>query len=70
MCIRDSINVSPSKNDIEEQSKAISNSGDPINCSNYVNNTKDINKSSSKQYSPKTQEPIKVGAGAASHTEP
>ncbi len=62
--------VSPSKTDIEEQSNATSNSGDPNNCSNHVNNSKDIKKTSSKQYSPKTQEPIKVGAVAASQTEP
>ena len=48
----------------------ISKSGDPIKCSNHVNNSKDINKTSSKNYSAKTQGAIKVTTGGAAQTEP
>ena len=62
--------TTPSKNDIEKQSKVISNSGDPINSKKHVNNSKDISKSSNKPYSKNTQNPISVGSGANAQTEP
>ena len=61
-------NITPSKNDIEDQSKVIPNSGD--GGSKHVNKTKNTNKTSSKQYSPKPPEAISVAAGAATETEP
>ena len=63
-------NVTPSNNDIAKQSKVISNSGDPINSKKHVNNSMDIKKSNSKQYSSKSQDKITAGSGANAQTEP
>merc|ERR1712051_37791 len=49
-------NTNPSKNDIEEQSKVISNSKDPSSFNNHVNNSGDIIKNGSKQCSTKNNE--------------
>ena len=63
-------NTNPSKNDIEEQSKVISNSKDPNSCNNYVNNSSDIIKNGSKQFTTKNNEAKSVGAAVAGHSEP
>ena len=48
----------------------ISNSGDPISSKKHVNNSMDIKKSNSKQYSSKSQDKIAAGSGANAQTEP
>ena len=63
-------NTNPSKNDIEEQSKVISNSKDPSSFNNHVNNSGDIIKNGSKQCSTKNNEAKSVGAAVAGHSEP
>merc|ERR1712001_615909 len=61
-------NTNPSKNDIEEQSKVISNSKDPSSFNNHVNNSGDIIKNGSKQCSTKNNEAKSVGAAVAGHS--
>ena len=59
------LEISPSKNHIENQSKVIPNAGDNDSASKHVNHSKIVN-NSGEQYSSKSADAIPVAAEATS----